>query len=192
MTLDAAWKELLPRLEKDLLANQSTRFQTDDEAWTSAERLLRTGARLLYATLRVTPEDTDDVVQETMLKLQSPRTMQRLRAAGSPAGYVMVMMKNAFTDLARRRLREIQVEAPFEETIAAELSEDVEALKDQEIERMKVALRSLRPEDRYLLRMRFWKNMSVGEISDLIGVSYSATAVRLFRIFSRLREAMRR
>lgn len=192
MTLDAAWKELLPRLEKDLLANQSTRFQTDDEAWTAAERLLRTGARLLHATLRVTPEDTDDVVQETMLKLQSPRTMQRLRAAGSPAGYVMVMMRNAFTDLARRRLREVQVEAPFEETVAAELSEEVEALKDQEIERMKVALRSLRPEDRYLLRMRFWKNMSVGQISDLIGASYSATAVRLFRIFSRLRGAMGR
>ncbi len=192
MTLDAAWKKLLPRLEKDLLANQSTRFQTDDEAWTAAERLLRTGARLLHATLRVTPEDTDDVVQETMLKLQSPRTMQRLRAAGSPAGYVMIMMRNAFTDLARRHLREIQVEAPFEETIAADLSEEMESLKDQEIERMKVALRSLRPEDRYLLRMRFWKNMSVGQASDLIGASYSATAVRLFRIFSRLRDAMGR
>jgi RNA polymerase sigma factor (sigma-70 family) len=57
---------------------------------------------------------------------------------------------------------------------------------------MTAALRSLRPEDRYLLRMRFWKNMSVDEISDVIGVSYSATAVRLFRIFSRLREAMGR
>ena len=129
--------------EKDLLANQSTRFQTDVRHGPRPS-VYYGQARLLHATLRVTP--TDDVVQETMLKLQSPRTMQRLRAAGSPAGYVMVMMKNAFTDLARRRLREIQVEAPFEETIAAELSEDVEALKDQEIERMKVALRSLRPE----------------------------------------------
>jgi RNA polymerase sigma factor (sigma-70 family) len=192
MTLDAAWKELLPRLEKDLSENQSIRFQGDDEAWSIAERLLRTGARLLHTTLRVTPEDTDDVVQETMLKLQSPRTMQRVRAAGSPAGYVMVMMRNAFADLARRRLREVQAEAPFEETIAAELSEEVEAQKAEDIERMKAALRSLRPEDRYLLRMRFWKNMRIDEISDLMGVSYSATAVRLFRILSRLREAMGR
>jgi RNA polymerase sigma factor (sigma-70 family) len=189
MTLDAAWKELLPRLEADLSANQSTRFQADDEAWSVAERLLRTTARLLHATLRVTPEDTDDVVQETMLKLQSSRTMQRLRAAGSPAGCVMVM-GNAFADLARRSFREVQPEAPFEETIAAELSQEVEAQKAEDIERMKATLRSLRPEDRYLLRMRFWKNMSVDKISDLIGVSYSATAVRLFRILSRLREAM--
>jgi RNA polymerase sigma factor (sigma-70 family) len=190
MTLDAGWKRLLPRLETDLSANQSPRFQTDNAAWSEAERLLRTAARLLHATLRVTPEDTDDVVQETMLKLQSPRTMQRLRAAGSPAGYVMVMMRNAFTDLARRRLHEVQAEAPLEETIAAELSQETEARKAAEIERLKVALRSLRSEDRYLLRLRFWKNMSVAQISNVIGVSYSATAVRLFRVLSRLRGAM--
>lgn len=192
MTLDVAWKELLPRLEMDLSAGESTRFQADDDAWAAAERLLRTAARLLHAKLRGTPEDTDDVVQETMLKLQSRRTMQRLRAAGSPAGYVMVMMRNAFTDLARRRLHEVQAEALIEQTIAAELSEEVEAHRAEDIQRMKAALRSLRPEDRYLLRMRFWKNMSVDEISHLIGVSYSATAVRFFRIFSRLREAMGR
>jgi RNA polymerase sigma factor (sigma-70 family) len=190
MTLDEAWKELLPRLVMDLSAGESTRFRGDDDAWAAAERLLRAAARLLHAKLRVTPEDTDDVVQETMLKLQSQRTLQRLRAAGSPAGYVMVMMRNAFTDLARRRLHEVQTETPIEETIAAELSEEVEAQRAEDIERMKAALRSLRPEDRYLLRMRFWKNMSVDEISHFIGISYSATAVRFFRIFSRLREAM--
>lgn len=193
MTLDAAWKELLPRLEADLSARQSAHFQGDDDAWGDAERLLRMSGRFLRATFRATPEDTDDVVQETMLKLQSPRTMQRLRAAGSPAGYVLVMMRNAFADLARRRLREVQAEEPlFEEMIAAELSEEVEAQKAEDIERMKAVLRSLRPEDRYLLRMRFWKNMRVEDISELIGVSYSATAVRLFRILSRLREAMGR
>lgn len=192
MTLDAAWKELLPRLEADLSARLSSHFQGDDDAWGDAERLLRLSGRFLRATFRATPEDTDDVVQETMLKLQSLRTMQRLRLAGSPAGYVLVMMRNAFADLARRRLREVQPEQPFEEMIATELSEEVEAQKAEDIERMKVALRSLRPEDRYLLRMRFWKNMRVEDISQLIGLSYSATAVRLFRILSRLREAMAR
>jgi RNA polymerase sigma factor (sigma-70 family) len=191
MTLDAAWRELLPRLEADLSANQPTRSQADNESWRVAEHLLRTAAQLLHATLRVTPEDTDDVVQETMLKLQSPRTLQRLRAAGSPAGYVMVTMRNAFIDLARRNLREVQTEALFEEKIAAELPEKVEAQKAKDVEHLKAALRSLRSEDRYLLRMRFWKNMSVDEISDIIGVSYSATAVRLFRVLSRLRKAMR-
>jgi RNA polymerase sigma factor (sigma-70 family) len=192
VTLDAAWKELLPRLEADLSARQSAHFQGDDDAWGGAERLLRMSGRFLRATFRATPEDTDDVVQETMLKLQSPRTMQRLRAAGSAAGYVLVMMRNAFADLARRRLHEVQAEEPFEEMIAAELSEEVEAQKAEDIERMKAILRSLRPEDRYLLRMRFWKNMRVEDISKLIGVSYSATAVRLFRILRRLREAMGR
>ena len=192
MTLDAAWKELLPRLEAELSARQSARFyQGDDEAWVAAERLLRMSARFLRALYRATPEDTDDVVQETILKLQSPRIMQRLRAAGSPAGYVLVMMRNALSDLAKRRLREIQPEEPFEEMVAVEVSEE-EGQKAEAIERMKEALKSLRPDDRYLLRMRFWKGMRIEDISEVIGVSYSATAVRLFRILSRLREAMGR
>lgn len=60
-------------------------------------------------------------------QLQSPRIMQRLRAAGSPAGCVLVMMRNAFADLAGRRSREVQAEEPFEEMIAAELSQEAEA-----------------------------------------------------------------
>jgi hypothetical protein len=63
--------------------------------------------------------------------------MQRLRAAGSPAGCVLVIMRNAFADLAGRRLREVQAEEPFEEMIAAELSQEVEAQKAEDIERMK-------------------------------------------------------
>jgi RNA polymerase sigma factor (sigma-70 family) len=92
------------------------------------------------------------------------------------------------TDLPKRRLREVQPEEPFEQMIAAEVSEE-EGQKAEAIERMKEALKSLRPEDRYLLRMRFWKGMRVDDIAEVIGVSYSATAVRLFRILSRLREA---
>jgi RNA polymerase sigma factor (sigma-70 family) len=125
-----------------------------------------------------------------MLKLQSRRTMERLEAAGSPAGYVIVMMRNAFTDLARRRLREVQAEEPLEEMIASDLSHQPEAQNDEQIERLKRALASLRPEERYMLRMRYWKNLSIGEISGVIGISYSAAAVRLFRIVSLLREAM--
>jgi RNA polymerase sigma factor (sigma-70 family) len=192
VTLDAAWKELLPRLEADLSARQSSssRMEIDDDPWGSAEHLLRTSARLLHTILRASPEDTDDVVQETMLKLQSSRTMQRLRAAGSPAGYVMVMMRNAFADLSRRRFREVPTEGLPEEMISGELSLEVQPQNSGDIERLKAALRSLRPEDRYLLRMRFWKNMSLNEISNSIGITYSATAVRIFRILSRLRRAM--
>jgi RNA polymerase sigma factor (sigma-70 family) len=192
MTLDSAWKEILPRLEAELSARQSSssRTETDGEVWSSAERLLRTSAQLARAILRTTPEDNDDVVQETMLKLQSPRTLQRLRASGSPAGYVMVMMRNAFTDLKRRRLREIPTQSIPEESIPAQLSVGLNPQESQDIERMKAALRSLRPEDRYLLRLRFWKNMSLSEISDSIGISYSATAVRILRTLRRLRQAM--
>jgi DNA-directed RNA polymerase specialized sigma24 family protein len=36
--------------------------------------------------------------------------------------------------------------------------------------------------------MRFWRNMEIGQIAKTLELSYSATAVRLFRILRRLRE----
>ena len=193
VNLDAAWKELVPRLEDDLSARHhpSSESMIDNEAWTTAEKLLRVSGNLLRGRASfVQAADVDDIVQETMLKLQLTRTMQRLRAAGSPAGYVMVMMRNAFLDFARRRQREVALDPPGQEQRAPHSSEETEIATPHEINRIKETLRLLRPEERYLLRMRFWKNLSVKEISERLGISYSATAVRLFRLLSRLRDAM--
>jgi DNA-directed RNA polymerase specialized sigma24 family protein len=35
--------------------------------------------------------------------------------------------------------------------------------------------------------MRFWKNMSIAEIARATGLTYSAAAVRLFRLLHRMR-----
>lgn len=193
MNLDAAWKELVPRLEADLSARHdpSSGITMDDEAWTLAEQLLRISGNFLRGRASFfTADDMNDIVQETILKLQSVRTMQRLRAAGSPLGYVTVMMRNALLDFARQRRREVALDHPLQENSAPQVSPETEIAEPHEIQRMKEGLRLLRPEDRYLLRLRFWKNMGIKEISQKLGISYSATAVRLFRILSRLREIM--
>ena len=38
--------------------------------------------------------------------------------------------------------------------------------------------------------LRFWNNMSIAQIAENLNLSYSATAVRLFRVLRALREAM--
>ena len=53
-------------------------------------------------------------------------------------------------------------------------------------------LESLSDNDRELLQMRFWRNMTIAEIAGQTGLSYSATAVRLFRILHRLRDRLNR
>jgi RNA polymerase sigma factor (sigma-70 family) len=50
--------------------------------------------------------------------------------------------------------------------------------------------RSLTAEDRLLLKLRFWQERSISGIARTLGISYSAAAVRIFRLLNKLREEM--
>jgi RNA polymerase sigma factor (sigma-70 family) len=193
MNIDTDWKDLVPRLEADLLARDQASVENnrDEEAWRSAERLLRVYGQIFLRTGSILrPEDVEDIAHDIVLKLQSRQIMRRLRVAGSPAGYVAVMMKNAAIDLVRRRQRELALVQPIEEETRSAIADESDARDLDQASRLKESLRLLRPEDRDLLRMRFWKNMSIAEMSETLGISYSATAVRLFRTLKRVRESM--
>jgi DNA-directed RNA polymerase specialized sigma24 family protein len=56
--------------------------------------------------------------------------------------------------------------------------------------RLREALTFLRPEDLVLLRLRFWRGLSIQQIAGKNNLTYSATAVRLFRILKNLREKL--
>jgi RNA polymerase sigma factor (sigma-70 family) len=184
------WNTLLPRLERDLRARATAdQSQRDDDAWVVAASLLRTYSRiLLRATLA--QEGVDDIVQEVLLKLQSLQTLQRLRIAGSPAGYIAVMFRNAATDVVRRRQRGLALEVPLTEDYPAREGGDLDLVTPERAARLREALLSLRPEERNLLRMRFWRGFSIGQIVEKSGTTYSASAVRLFRILRKLREKL--
>jgi RNA polymerase sigma-70 factor (ECF subfamily) len=186
------WNTLLPRLERDLRARATAdQSQRDDDAWVVAASLLRTYSHILlraYSTLA--QEGIDDIVQDVLLKLQSLQTLQRLRIAGSPAGYIAVMLRNAATDVVRRRQRGLVLEVPLTEDYPAHEGSDVDLVTPERAARLREALLSLKPEERNLLRMRFWRGFSIGQIAEKSGTTYSASAVRLFRILRKLREKL--
>jgi len=73
---------------------------------------------------------------------------------------------------------------------------DEAALEPRYVEQAEAAsvigevLQSVGDSDRELLQMRFWRNMTIAEIANETGMSYSTTAVRLFRILHRLRDQL--
>ena len=184
MKIEESWAGLVNRLEADLQARaDGDPSRRDDDAWETAARLLRAYGQVLNRTHPdLHKDEVEDLVQDLLLKLQSPRTLQRLKAAGSPAGYVAVMLRNAATDLLRQRQRRIEL-ALSEELPAPETSEAQTGVS----ERLRKALLSLSPEERNLLRMRFWRGLSIAQIAEASNSMYSATAVRLFRILHKLR-----
>jgi RNA polymerase sigma factor (sigma-70 family) len=189
MKIEESWAGLVSRLEADLRARAAgDASRRDDEAWESAARFLREYGRALSRTHPdLQQHDIDDLAQDVLLKLQSLRTLQRLKAAGSPAGYLAVMLRNAATDLLRQRQRRIE-QAVSDELPAPDTSEAETAVSN----RLRKALHSLGPEERNLLRMRFWRSLSIAQIAEASNSTYSATAVRLFRLLHKLRELLQR
>ena len=192
MTAEPSWDDLLFRLENDLRARESADLSLlDDEAWEIAAQLLRSRARILALSHSgLQPADVEDLVQGVLLKIQSAVTIRRVRAARSTEGYVFVMLRNAAHDLVRRRQLERNLFSPLEEGV------DEPALEPRYVEQTEAAwvigevLQSVGDSDRELLQMRFWRNMTIAEIANGTGMSYSTTAVRLFRILHRLRDQL--
>lgn len=189
---ELSWGELLVRLEADLVMRRELEGggRADDEAWDEAyRRITRYADIVLRGRTRLDPSDFQDIAHGVLLKLQTLESLRRLRAARSPMGYLMVVIRNAANDLARRRRveEEAMMRLGFElvrVTAPSSLGwpEPTEALGRK--------IRELSAEDRHLLRLRFWKNLSLGEIASELGVSYSAVAVRVFRLLRRLRERL--
>ena len=184
MKIEEGWAVLISRLEADLRARAAgDASRRDDAAWETAARFLREYGQSLSRTFPdLQKHEVDDLVQDVLLKLQSLRTLKRLKAAGSPAGYIAVMLRNAATDFLRQRQQRIE-QALDDELPAPETTEEDATVS----ERLRKALLSLSPEERNLLRMRFWRGLSIAQIAEASNAMYSATAVRLFRILHKLR-----
>jgi RNA polymerase sigma-70 factor, ECF subfamily len=192
MNSEERWSDLVPRLQADLRARTSkaSTLAQDGDAWVAAERMLRTHGQVLLSTHpSLSVEDVEDIVQDIFLKLQSQHVMRRLSLAGSAAGYITVMMRNAAIDLIRSRRRIVEYPDSFEDQAAIERADPNSG--SEKIERASSlwpALQHLTPGERELLELRFWREMSIAEIADHLGITYSASAVRVFRVLRRLRE----
>ena len=46
--------------------------------------------------------------------------------------------------------------------------------------------------DQELLQMKFWEGLTIQEIAERLGIKYSATAVRLFRLVDNLKKRVQR
>ena len=189
------WTELLARLEFDLQSRATDpKAPIDEEAWDTITHFLSSRARVLtFSFSNLQTADVQDLAQNVLLKLQSVETMRRLHAARSVEGYLFVMLKNAAHDLVRRRQLERVIFKSLEDAIPEQQA--VEHVSDQDAKGASLlgdALESLHTEERKLLEMRFWRSMSIADIAKEQGATYSATAVRLFRILYKLRVQLKK
>lgn len=191
MTPDG-WRALAGRLEQDARRRErDPRAQSEDEdGWRLLRERVRGYAEVVLsqsATLRRLDRlDVDDVVQEVMLRLQSPDRLARLRVADAPAGYVAALIRNTVRNLTRRILP-IAGGPAIVELLPAD---DRDAPDPDDLILAASIFERLSPAEQRLVALRFWDDLSVQEIADRLGITYSAAAVRLSRLIRRLRKEL--
>ncbi|HXL22347.1 MAG TPA: sigma-70 family RNA polymerase sigma factor [Candidatus Dormibacteraeota bacterium] len=193
MTPDFLWDALFARIEKDVqLRSQSPGSPSlDEKAWDLLERHLRRIAHSLRRSGLLRLTDLDDIVGEALLKLQSPDIIKRVRVAGSVEGYLVVMMRHAALDLRRHEQRQQTALAEIAYQHSLPSQQVATVITFVESDPLDQVLAKLSADDRYLVKLRFWKKLGIQEIADRTGLSYTAAAVRLFRIMRKMKDLYR-
>jgi len=188
---DQEWDSLLTRLNDDLEArNRGDISNTDEEAWKEVQRRVLRYSQMLSRRAQLEPDTAIDIAQEILLKLQNPATLRRLKAAGARDGYLFVIVRNQVLDTLRRNRKAVSAEVPLTEELISAYEVGQEQSSTDRAERLSIALKSLRSQDRALLQMRFWQELSIAQIAQKTGLKYSTVAVRLFRVLKNLREKL--
>jgi RNA polymerase sigma-70 factor (ECF subfamily) len=155
------------------------RFPTGDE-WTLREVYDRY-APLIYTvarTLLANPADAEDVTQATFLTAWNARSRYRPERGGL-AGWLATIARNRAIDRRRQiaRRREASGELSFDELVAA--TEAPERVVDRLV--VTDALARLANEQRELLELAFFDDLTHEQISSLTGLPLGTVKSRLRR-----------
>jgi len=135
--------------------------------------------------------DTDDIVQETIVK--TIRNIDHIQAQreGALQAYLREALRNRFAD-AYRRVAGHGADAAIESNVPASDPSPLEAAIGAEtLDRYDAALRRLKPDDREAVILRVELCYEYEEIADLLGKSSSAAArVAVSRALARLAREM--
>lgn len=127
------------------------------------------------------PEDASDAVQETFTLIYNnlPKFGQRSRLST----WIFRIAVNTAIQISRRLKYRSRIR-PLEE--AEELTKEVEEEKDTS--KVYRALATLKPDDRAVLTMFYWENMSLEDIGEALKCGANAAKTRLYRARERFKE----
>jgi len=148
------------------------------------ERLYRRHASGLYTYLRMQArEEAEDLLQETFSRVS--RALPRYRPDGRFPAWLYAIARNLVRDDRRRPRREVPLDD--EPALAAEGS-----LQDSHANREAVreALRTLPAEQREVVLLRAYGDLSFVEIARLLGCPPATAVTRMHRAVERLRRAL--
>jgi RNA polymerase sigma factor (sigma-70 family) len=183
------WHELVRRLQADATAPDFGKYppERDESVWQEVRARVGRLARLAGLHLQLSQSDADDLAQGVMLDFQTTDLLRRLEESVTPAAYLFSCLRNRARDLVKRKDREVALlGAAAQELVAESLDGDAAGGNESGLAALNEALRRLSREDLELIKLRFWKGLSIRSIAQRRSEPYSRVAVRLFRLRRRL------
>lgn len=145
-----------------------------------------TGRALAFCRNRLGARDAEDIVQDVMLRLFT--RADQIRALSDPLPYLYRALRNAVIDRVRARRDSAQLD--FD--IAADEKKNGE-LEGQESSAPLMQALELLPEDqREMLSMRYFDELSVAQVAEIYGIAPAAAAMRLARARAKLKSELHR
>lgn len=134
--------------------------------------------RLAYSVLK-TPDEALDAVQTAVC--HALERQDRLRNAGAVQTWFYRILMNACNDLLRQRMRVVPLPADWESA-----QEDPEPADNTLTQRVD----ALPPEIATVIKLRFYEELTLNEISQVTGQNLSTVKSRLYAGLKKLRIAM--
>ena len=141
---------------------------------------------LAYARRRMDPGTADDIVAETLL-------VAWRRRDAAPSGYERPWLYGIARNVIRNSARSARRQQAFHETLrdlAKRKPYDPQPV-DEQAEVMRSALYGLSEDDREILMLVTWEELSYADIGRVLDISANAVGIRVHRARKRLAEQVK-
>jgi RNA polymerase sigma-70 factor (sigma-E family) len=135
--------------------------------------------------------DAEDLVQETLLRVA--RRWKRVRSMDHPAGYARrVLINLVLHDAGRRSRQRAELGPPDGGADAADESAARALRQVDDLAEFRWALAQLPARGRAVLVLRYWADLPVAEVADILGCSEATVTSTASRAAARLADALAR
>ncbi len=123
------------------------------------------------------PDEADDAIHDTMLAVW--KTADRFEGASSARSWLFSIARNRFVDRTRKTARLSFVDEVPDCMDEASTPEEV-TMAASDADRVRRCLENLKPDHRTVLRLLFYEDLSIADVSEIEGVPEGTVKSRIF------------
>ena len=140
---------------------------------------------IYYKTMH--KETTEDLTSQTFLKAFN-NIKKYDENKGSFSSWIYQIARNTVIDYYRTKKTETNIDDLWGLSDKYDLQTDIDV--NQKLEEIKIYLKNFKPEQREVVIMRLWDNLSYQEIAEITGKTIASCKMTFSRAINKLREDM--